>query len=166
MATTMTPRRALVLIVFVLAATIAAAWAFELVGGYVPCPLCLRQRWPYYIAILFAGLMLLFERSPARNRAALLVIALIMLVSTALGVHHAGVEWKWWEGPASCASGGGLSGGVPDLATARVVSCGDAQWRFLGLSFAGWNAVISIVVAGFAAWAARLRPYGSSSASQ
>ena len=161
----LTPRRSLGLVLLAAVATIVTAWAFQLLGGYVPCPLCLQQRWPYYIVIMLGILMLVFGSSPRRHRAALYVIALLMLIGAGMGTYHAGVEWKFWPGPTTCATGGGLSGGLPDLATARVIACDEAQWRLLGLSFAGWNVVISLALAAFAAWSAS-RAYGSSSASQ
>ena len=153
-------------------ATIAAAWGFEL-AGYLPCPLCLQQRWAYYAVVplsgVLLGLLLADPRQGGIVRRGLLLIALVMTAGALLGAYHAGVEWKWWSGPAACAFGGGLSGGLPDLDTARAISCDEAQWRFLGLSFAGWNVVVSLLVAGLALWGAR-RPaepaHGSSSASQ
>jgi disulfide bond formation protein DsbB len=159
--------------VFVIATgTIVAAWGFEL-AGYLPCPLCLQQRWAYYAVVPLSALLLgLMLRDPHRAgmvRRGLLLVALIMTAGAILAAYHAGVEWKWWPGPAACAFGGGLSGGLPDLETARAISCDEAQWRFLGLSFAGWNLVVSLVVAGLALWGARTpaRPaQGSSSASQ
>jgi disulfide bond formation protein DsbB len=52
----------------------------------------------------------------------------------------------------------------------RVIRCDEAPWRFLGLSLAGYNALISLALAGLAAlgaWsAARRTDYGSSSVSQ
>lgn len=154
-------------------ATILAAWAFELIGGYVPCPLCLQQRWPYYAVVPLSALLLVLLAADSRHarfvRPALVVIALIMGAGAGLAAYHAGVEWKWWPGPAACGVGGGLSGGLPDFETARVVACDEAQWRFLGLSFAGWNFVVSLAVAGLALWGA-MRPrspaHGSSSVSQ
>jgi disulfide bond formation protein DsbB len=130
---------------------IASAWGFQIFGGYAPCPLCLQQRWPYYAAIPLA-LILLWHggRSPVVLRAGLLLIALIMLAGAALALYHVGIEWKWWAGPATCAAAGGLSGGLPDLAGARIVRCDEAPWRFLGLSFAGWNLVISLLLAAIA----------------
>jgi disulfide bond formation protein DsbB len=161
-------------------ATIVAAWGFEL-AGYLPCPLCLQQRWAYYAVVPLSGLLLgLLIADPRRAgvvRRGLLLVALIMTAGAMLGAYHAGVEWKWWPGPATCDFGGGLSGGLPNLDTARAISCEEAQWRFLGQSFAGWNVIVSLVVAGLALWGAR-RPadrdhgrghgqgHGSSSASQ
>jgi disulfide bond formation protein DsbB len=153
-------------------ATIVAAWGFEL-AGYLPCPLCLQQRWAYYAVVPLSGLLLgLLIADPRRAgvvRRGLLLVALIMTAGAMLGAYHAGVEWKWWPGPATCDFGGGLSGGLPNLDTARAISCDEAQWRFLGQSFAGWNVIVSLVVVGLALWGAR-RPadqgHGSSSASQ
>jgi disulfide bond formation protein DsbB len=136
-------------------ATISAAWGFELLGGYIPCPLCLQQRWPYYIGIPFAALAwwLAANDRPKASRLLLAAFMVAMLVGAGLGVHHVGVEWRWWPGPDTCAIGGGLSGGLPNLDTARVIACDEAQWRLMGLSFAGWNVVISVALAGLAAMA-------------
>ncbi len=154
-------------------ATIAAAWGFELIGGYVPCPLCLQQRWPYYAVVPLSGLLLALVAVESRYarlaRPGLVLMALVMAAGAGLAAYHAGVEWNWWPGPSACAVGGGLSGGLPDLETARVVACDEAQWRFLGLSFAGWNFVVSLLVAWVALWGAiKPRPpaHGSSSVSQ
>jgi disulfide bond formation protein DsbB len=156
---------AAVLVAFGAMATILGAWFFEYVLGYAPCPLCLQQRIPYYIAIPLAVIVAAGARAGWPRQlliGGLAVIALAMLVGAGLGIYHSGVEWKWWEGPTSC---GGQS--------ARVVRCDEAAWRFLGLSLAGWNVLISLVLAGVAAAAvlnsARVygsRPYGSSSVSQ
>ena len=140
--------------------TIAAAWGFQLIGGYMPCPLCYRQRWPYYAAIVLGlALMPIARKSEhtAALRFGLFAFAAIMLVSFALGLHHAGVEWGWWPGPDSCAAGPSLgrSGSIlPDLSHPQVVSCTEAQWRLFGLSFAGYNALISLLIAAIAAFGA------------
>lgn len=144
-------------------AAIGGAWFSELGLGYVPCMLCLIERWPYYAAmpLMLAGGFL--ARDPALRKgfgllAALL--ALIFLVSAGLGAYHAGVEWKFWAGPEGC--GGRITSGAVSLEdfrkslnTARVVLCNEAPMRVLGLSFAGWNAVVSLVAAMLYAAAAR-----------
>ena len=132
--------------------TIAGAWAFQLIGGYIPCPLCLQQRWPYYIVIPIALVIFLFSRTEGVSgmvRIGLVLCGLIMLVGAGLGGHHAGVEWGWWPGPTSCSGGGGLAPGtiLPDLTKNDVVRCDEVQWRMFGLSFAGWNFVISLFAA-------------------
>ena len=158
------------LLALVLAATtIIGAWAFEVLGGYKPCALCLQQRWAYYFSIPILGLLWLrlITKKDALDgvRFCFAVVCLAMLINAGLGFYHSGVEWGWFEGPAACSSGAGLSGGLPDLTKAKVINCSDAQWRFAGLSFAGWNVVISLVIATLALLGAR-RTYGSSSVSQ
>jgi disulfide bond formation protein DsbB len=159
-----------VLVFFLVAlATIIGAWGFEKIGGYVPCELCLKQRWAYYFAVPLAALLL---RPAAGGRPlarwGLAVLALVMAASALLGVYHSGVEWGWWPGPPVCTVGAGLSGGLPDLNTAKVIRCDEAQWRFLGLSFAGWNVVVSLALVALCLWSLRLptAPQGSRTVSQ
>jgi disulfide bond formation protein DsbB len=90
--------------------------------------------------------------------AALVAIALGMLGNAGLGIYHSGVEWKWWAGPQECAGTlddlGSASSLLEKLKSVNVVRCDEAAWRFLGLSLAGYNAVISLVLAGIAVWGA------------
>src|SRR5438874_11120655 len=91
------------IIAAVAAATIAGAWFFQYVVGLVPCPLCLDQRVPYYVAIPLALVLGFLARDPGRSKLArllLLALAAILAYGAALGAYHAGVEWGWWPGPA------------------------------------------------------------------
>jgi disulfide bond formation protein DsbB len=142
-------------------ATIAGAWIFQF-AGYDPCHLCLLQRWAYYFAIPFSLLLSVSAGSnPKGARRGLYVLALVMLGSAIFGAYHAGVEWKWWPGPDTCS--GDISGGLPDLSK-TVVACNEAAIRIVGISLAGWNAIISAVLAVVALAGARHQ--GSSSVSQ
>jgi disulfide bond formation protein DsbB len=131
---------------------IVAALGFEHIGGYLPCPLCLQQRYGYYagIPLAFIGLVCLSSGRPRIAAFVFFAIALAFLVNGGLGVYHAGAEWKYWPGPASCGTiqpiGGAAGGILGKLATTKVIACDEASWRFAGLSFAGWNVVISILL--------------------
>ena len=149
-------------------ATVLGAWFFQYGLGLKPCPLCLEQRYPYYFAIPLAALVILGESVGSSRKvllAALAVIAAGMLWNSGLGAYHAGVEWKWWAGPRDC------SGSLEDLGSAtdlmerlrltNVVRCDEAAWRFLGISLAGYNVLISLALALVAVWgivASRRRP--------
>ena len=160
-------RSAALAILLAAAATIGTALVFEHGFGLRRCKLCLWQRMPYYAALPVALAAALVPERSRWSRIGLWLLAAVFLGSAALGVYHAGVEWGIWAGPSDC--GGAI---VPPAATmnafrrsleqTRVVSCTQAAWRFLGLSLAGWNAVISLVlvlVALTSAWPmARLRP--------
>lgn len=158
------PQRAALIILAVAFVTIAGAWIFEHFG-YAPCDLCLKQRWAYYIAIPLALVVALLAGSNRTlGRTGLWALALIWIASMVFGIYHSGVEWKWWPGPDTCTGSGALSGGLlPDL-SAPVVMCDQAALRILGLSLAGWNAVISVALAITAIAGARSQ--GSSSVSQ
>jgi len=148
---------ALLVILAVAFASITAAWGFEIIGGFKPCPLCLTQRWSYYIAVPFAAVLVILvmtgKISDGLLRAGLVVLSLVILAGGVLGGYHAGVEWGFWPGPTSCTGGSGLSGGLPDLSQ-KVVQCDEVQIRIFGLSFAGWNAVVSGFCAAVGLWGA------------
>ena len=154
-------QRQTVLLVFaVTTATILGAWGFE-AAGYLPCELCLKQRIAYYVAIPMALVIwLVAPKNNALLKQGLLVLGLIMLASCIFGIYHSGVEWKFWAGPETC-TGGGFAGGLPDL-TKQAVMCDKPAIRILGLSLAGWNAIISAALS----WISLSKAYGSSSASQ
>jgi disulfide bond formation protein DsbB len=138
-------------------AVIVGAWGFEYFG-YAPCELCLKQRFAYYAVV---PLSLLLAFAPANiQRGGLYLVGLIMLGSMIFGIYHSGVEWKFWQGPTTC-TGGTVTGGLPDLSK-KAVMCDQPAILILGLSLAGWNAIVSAVVSLFAFRMAQ----GSNSASQ
>ena len=143
-----------------MAVVVGSALGFEHIGGYIPCALGLLQRNPYYIGVGVGALAILssiFKLPPVVTRSLLGVIAVLMIVSIGLGTYHAGVEWKFWEGPASCtigATGGDTPVNVLDaLNSTKAPSCTEATLRVLGLSFAGWNVLTSMALAAMALWA-------------
>jgi disulfide bond formation protein DsbB len=125
-------------------AMLLGAFGFQHIGGYLPCKMCLWQRWPHAAAILIGALILL-----GGPRLLAWAGALAALTTAAIGAFHAGVEWGWWPGPSSCTGGGldlgTMSGG--DLlsmdAPTGLVMCDEIVWSLAGLSMAGWNAIIS-----------------------
>jgi disulfide bond formation protein DsbB len=146
-------------IAIIAAATLAGAWYFQLVRGLFPCPLCLEQRYAYYLAVPL-GVVVALAAAGRAPRAVLLaglaVLALAALGNAWLGAYHAGVEWKLWQGPAECTGPIGNLGSAADLFkrldTVKVVRCDEVQWTFLGLSLAGYNVLISLLMAAIAAW--------------
>ncbi len=137
---------------------ILAALGFEHIGGYKPCPLCLMERKAWYIAIPAALLaLLLLKRDYATIAKFVLVLFVLMFVTNAgLAGYHAGVEWKWWAGPTSCTGdqlaplGGGRGGLLEALTKTKVVRCDVAEFRLFGLSFSGYNFLMSLFAAGLA----------------
>jgi len=143
-----------------MAATVGTALAFEHIGGYLPCKLCLEQRIPYYIGIpvmVLAAISSGLRLPPLVTRLLILAGGLLMVWGLVLAGYHAGVEWGWWEGPADCAApiASSTGGSLLDQLNAVIPpSCSEASWRFAGLSFAGWNFIASAILAAIALGAA------------
>ena len=144
------------------AATLAGAWIFQYGFGIQPCPLCLEQRIAYYFAIPLACLLaagVSFGASRKVLVAGFVVIAASMLWNAGLGAYHAGIEWGFWQGPQDCSGPitdlGGAGGILKKIETIRIVRCDDVQWKFLGLSLAGYNVLISLALVALAFWGAR-----------
>lgn len=136
------------------AATILGAYFFQYVVGLAPCPLCLEQRIPYYIAIplaLIVAFSAAFGAPRWRIRLGFVLVAAAMLTAAGLGVYHAGIEWKFWPGPTECSGALTPLGGNIDLLkqvqTTSVVRCDEAAWRLFGISLAGYNALIAAALA-------------------
>lgn len=109
--------------------------------------MCYWQRWPHAAAILLAALSFMQPAASGRSRALVLLAALAIAVSGAIGVYHAGVEAKIFEGFTTCtAMGKGLSTAdlLKQISRAPLVRCDEVQFRFLGISMAGWNAILSL----------------------
>src|SRR5215470_12480448 len=140
-------------------ATILGAYFFQYVLGILPCPLCLEQRIAYYVSIPLAIVVAVAAGREAPRRivaSGLGIIALAMLFNSGLALFHAGVEWKWWPGPQECSgplndlsTGGDLLSSLHNL---TIIRCDEAAWRFLGLSLAGYNVLISLALAAISAW--------------
>jgi disulfide bond formation protein DsbB len=147
------------LVLAIATATILAALAFEHIGGYAPCPLCLEERYAYYFAVPASAAAVFAARGNATLLARILLalIAFAFIANMAAGIYHAGVEWKWWPGPGECSGGFELKWGESGVAETPVIRCDEASFRFLGLSFAGWNAIVSAVLASLAAYGAAQR---------
>lgn len=130
--------------------TILSALASQYIGGLQPCELCLEQRLAYYWGLpLLALVLLTWNRLPLKvwYLAMALVIA-IFAWSTYMGAFHAGVEWGFWPGPTAC-SGLGEDFSLDALSNLEpVIGCDVVQFRFLGISLAGYNALVSLVMVG------------------
>lgn len=124
------------------AGLLTGAWGSQLIGGLYPCEMCHWQRWPHYVAVVLA---LAAFALPAARRPLVILAALAIAVSGAIGVFHAGVEYHWWEGVTRCARTGGAT--LAEILAAPIVRCDVAQWTLFGVSLAGYNAIISLVAA-------------------
>ncbi len=146
-------------VTIIAAATLAGAWFFQLVLDILPCPLCLEQRYAYYLAVPLGALVAIAAARGAPRPlllAGLAILGLAALGNAGLGTYHAGVEWHFFQGPTDCTGPVGNLGSAGNLLerldTVKVIRCDEVQWRFLGLSLAGYNALISLLMTVIVAW--------------
>ena len=118
--------------------------------GFTPCQLCIYQRWPWYL-IIFLSLISIFyyKKVYPYNK---FIIFMIFVGSAAYAGWHAGIEWAFWEGPTTCATGtnkieshNNLLENIQNIQS--FVSCSEAGFRFLGISLAGYNFISSLIMA-------------------
>ena len=103
----------------------------------------------------------LISRGRGTPRLSAFFLFAIFLAGAITATFHAGGEQGWWALPATCLGVTGPIDTTNILAQLEVghsgPSCADIPWSWLGLSMAGWNAVISAMLAGFSL-AAAARP--------
>lgn len=151
------PARALWLALLIPAALYGGALVSQYGFGLFPCEMCYWQRWPHQTAIVLALLALLLRRQPA-SRIFVVLAALAIAVSGAIGVFHAGVEYKWWAGLTACTTspiGGGSGDFMRDIMASPVIACDVPQWTLAGISLAGFNAFFSLGGAALILWCLR-----------
>ena len=128
-------------------ALLGGALGSQYLGGLHPCEMCYWQRWPHGAAIVLAALAFTAPAGSSRSRTLTLLTALAIAISGVIGVYHAGVEAKIFEGFTTCtanASGGSASDVLKQITHAPLIRCDQVQFRFLGISMAGWNAILSL----------------------
>ena len=153
------PLSAAAIVTVIGALTICGFFFFQYVLGYPPCPLCFEQRNAFYVSVPLAALLWLGAEHGASSKvmiAGFAVIIVAMLWNTGLSIYHSGVEWKLWQGPTDCSgpisnigSTGNLLKSLQDI---KIVRCDEAAWRFLGISLAGYDVLVSLFLAAVAAW--------------
>jgi disulfide bond formation protein DsbB len=128
-----------------------------LAGAYVgqygfdlyPCEMCWWQRYPHFVALVPA-ILAFFVDGKAR-RWLIMLAALAIAISGAIGVLHAGVEYHWWQGPTTCSTTA-AGATLDDLLNAPLIRCDSAQWTLFGISLAGYNAIVSLGGAALIGW--------------
>jgi len=128
-------------------ALLAGAFGSQYLGGLHPCEMCWWQRYPHMAAVVIAAFAFTAPAEATRTRALTLLAAAAIALSGAIGVYHAGVELKIFEGFTTCtatAKGGSTADLLRQIVATPLVRCDEVQWSFLGISMAGWNAILSL----------------------
>jgi disulfide bond formation protein DsbB len=128
-------------------ALLGGAYASQYLGGLFPCEMCWWQRYAHFAALLPAILAFTAPANSLRARDLTILAAIGIAVSGAIGVYHAGVERHIFEGLTTCTATAHATSTqelLKELMHAPLIRCDQIQWSFLGISLAGWNAIISL----------------------
>lgn len=142
-------------------AALCAAWLAQYGFGLAPCHLCLWQRGAYWAAIAVSIAAIAVGARSKFRRALVALIGLVFLVGAGIALFHVGVEQQWWQGSEACVGGtAGLTGADLEAAimNAPVTRCDEIAFELFGISMAGYNFMLYLVLAAFSFWgAARAR---------
>jgi disulfide bond formation protein DsbB len=138
---------------------LGSALASQYWGGLAPCKLCIWQRWPYVVTIAAAALALTLFRGPGARRALVGLCAIVFAIGGGIAVYHAGVEQGWFPGPTTCSGDATMAAQTVEdlrrlLLAQPVVRCDEIQWSMFGISMAGYNAIVSLILAAASLYAA------------
>jgi disulfide bond formation protein DsbB len=127
-------------------ALLGGALGSQYLGGLHPCEMCYWQRWPHAAAIVLAALAFTWPAESSPSRKVTLLAAVAIAVSGVIGIYHAGVEAGIFEGFTTCTALASASTTdlLKQISQAPLVRCDEVQFRFLGISMAGWNAILSL----------------------
>ena len=128
-------------------ALLGGAIGSQYLGGLIPCEMCIWQRWPHGAAIALAALAFTAPPRSQLARALTMLAACAIAISGVIGVYHAGVEAGIFEGLTTCtstATGATTDELLRQIMQAPLIRCDQVQFRFLGISMAGWNAILSL----------------------
>ena len=148
-------RQARILALLIPAGLLGGALFSQYVGGLYPCEMCYWQRWPHGTAILLALIAFTAPSGSGRARTFTVLAALAIAISGAIGVYHAGVEMGIFEGFTTCTTlptGASTEELLRQITQAPLVRCDQVQWSFVGISMAGWNAILSLGGAAAILW--------------
>jgi disulfide bond formation protein DsbB len=133
-------------------AVLASAYGSQYFAGLEPCELCLYQRWPWWIAAALAALGATLFTGAKRGGGLIILAGLAILAGAGIAFYHVGVEQHWWKGLAAC-TGGTIPADFAEMqrmAATPVVPCDEPAWTLFGISMAGYNGLLSLMVGGLA----------------
>jgi len=137
----------LIFLLFVISASLIAAFIIQYSLGHEPCKLCIYQRIPYIVSIFFIIELMFFKRN---EKTTLLLLSLIFIISAILAFYHFGIEQGFFTESFVC-EGTSFSGTLTkdqllEQLKQNPISCKDVSFRVLGLSLASINVIFSLVL--------------------
>ena len=129
--------------------TLSIAYFIQYVLGHKPCNLCIIERIPYIAAIILISLIFILNRY---QKIISSLILIFFIFGAVVSFYHFGIEQGFFSESLVCDLGNGQllnkENLLNQLKKTEIVSCKDVTFRFLGLSLATINTVISLILSG------------------
>ena len=129
--------------------SLSTAYFIQYVLGHKPCNLCIIERIPYIAAIILISLIFILNRY---QKIISSLILIFFIFGAVVSFYHFGIEQGFFSESLVCDLGNGQPLNKEDLLNqlkkTEIVSCKDVTFRFLGLSLATINTVISLILSG------------------
>ena len=129
--------------------TLSIAYFIQYVLGHKPCNLCIIERIPYIAAIILISLIFILNRY---QKIISSLILIFFIFGAVVSFYHFGIEQGFFSESLVCDLGNSQplnkENLLNQLKKTEIVSCKDVTFRFLGLSLATINTVISLILSG------------------
>ena len=129
--------------------SLSIAYFIQYILGHKPCNLCIIQRIPYIVAIILISLIFILNRY---QKIISSLILIFFIFGSIVSFYHFGIEQGFFSESLVCDLGNRKPINKDELLNqlkkAEIVSCKDVTFRFLGLSLATINTIISIILSG------------------
>tara|TARA_B100001121_G_C18425971_1_gene496922 strand:- start:37 stop:519 length:483 start_codon:yes stop_codon:yes gene_type:complete len=123
-----------------------SAYFIEYILGHQPCNLCLIERIPYGLSMIFIIVIFTLRKN---EKFLILLLILTFFFSFAISIYHYGIEQGFFQESAVCdVKSFAESITKEDLLeklNEKTVSCKDVTFRIFGLSLTNINVVINIL---------------------
>ena len=125
--------------------SLSIAYFIQYILGHKPCNLCLIERIPYLSAIILVALIFIVKRFEKIFSG---IILIFFIFGGIISFYHVGIEQGFFSESLVC----NLGNSGADLSKEQLlkqlenapISCKEVTFRFLGLSLATINTIISI----------------------
>ena len=129
--------------------SLSIAYFIQYVLGHKPCNLCIVERIPYIAAIILISLVFILNKY---QKIISSLILIFFIFGAVVSFYHFGIEQGFFSESLVCDLGNSQPLNKEDLLNqlkkTEIVSCKDVTFRFLGLSLATINTVISLILSG------------------
>ena len=129
--------------------SLSIAYFIQYVLGHKPCNLCIIERIPYIAATILISLIFILNKY---QKIISSLILIFFILGAVVSFYHFGIEQGFFSESLVCDLGNSRPLNKEDLINqlkkTEIVSCKDVTFRFLGLSLATINTVISLILSG------------------